>query len=126
MMASTIPMCRYLMILFVDGIASYTTYNGNMDSFPIDANALVLDYAGLQLQREFYSPVYEIKEQTESRIPDFRNLLYWSSDIKMDGKGYSQISFYTSDRPGKYAVVVQGINSNGLAGSKSVFFTVHK
>jgi hypothetical protein len=30
MMASTIPMCRYLMILFVDGIASYTTYNGNM------------------------------------------------------------------------------------------------
>jgi len=109
-----------------EGIASYTTYKGNLDDFQLDAKALIMEYQGLQLQREFYSPVYETKEQTENRIPDFRNLLYWSPDLKTYEKGYSQISFYTSDRPGKYAVVVQGINSNGIAGSKSMIFTVNK
>ena len=110
----------------IEGIVSYTTYKGNLDGFQIDPGALVLEYQGLQLQREFYSPMYETKEQTESRIPDFRNLLYWSPDIKTDENGSKQVNFYTSDRPGKYAVVVQGINSNGIAGSKIIYFTVKK
>lgn len=108
----------------IEGIVSYTTYKGNLDGFQIDPNALVLEYEGLQLQREFYSPVYVTKEQEESRLPDFRNLLYWSPDIKTDEEGSSALDFYTSDRPGRYAVVVQGINSNGNAGSKVVYFTV--
>ena len=107
-----------------EGIVSYSTYKGNLDGFQIDPNAIVLEYPGLQLQREFYSPLYETKEQAENRIPDFRNLLYWSPDIKTDEKGNRQISFYTSDKTGTYAVVVQGINSNGNAGSKAMFFTV--
>jgi hypothetical protein len=109
-----------------EGIVSYSTYKGNIDGFQLDPGTLMLEYQGLQLQREFYSPQYVTKEQTESRIPDFRNLLYWSPNLKTDGKGKSQISFYSSDRVGKYAVIVQGINSNGIAGSKTVFFTVNK
>ena len=110
----------------IEGIVSYTTYKGDLNGFQIDPGALVLEYEGLQLQREFYSPLYATKEQTESRLPDFRNLLYWSPDIKTDEKGSKQFSFYTSDRPGRYAVVVQGINSNGVAGSKIIYFTVKK
>jgi len=110
----------------IEGIVSYTTYKGNLDGFQIDPSALVLEYEGLQLQREFYSPVYATKEQAESRLPDFRNLLYWSPEIKTDGNRISSVNFYTSDRPGKYAVVVQGINSDGLAGSKVIYFTVKK
>lgn len=110
----------------IEGIVSYTTYKGNLDGFQIDPTALVLEYEGLQLQREFYSPTYATKEQVESRLPDFRNLLYWSPDIKTDEKGNKQVEFYTSDRPGKYAVVVQGINSNGVSGSKIIYFTVKK
>jgi hypothetical protein len=110
----------------IEGIVSYTTYKGNLDGFQIDPNALVLDYEGMQLQREFYSPVYVTKERAESRLPDFRNQLYWSPDIKTDEKGNKQVEFYTSDRPGTYAVVVQGINSNGVSGSKIIYFTVKK
>jgi len=109
-----------------EGIVSYSTYKGDLGGFQFDPSALVLNYEGLQLEREFYSPLYETKEQAESRIPDFRNLLYWSPNLKMDGKRKNQFSFYTSDRAGKYAVVVQGINFNGIAGSKTVFFTVKK
>lgn len=109
-----------------DGIVSYDTYKGDLDGYELDPNALILEYPGLQLHREFYSPVYDTREKLESRLPDFRNLLYWSPDIKSDENGQAQISFYTSDKTGKYAVVIQGINSNGLAGSKTVFFNVTK
>ena len=109
-----------------EGIVSYSTYNNDLASFQIDPDALVLDFQGLQLQREFYSPLYDTKEKAESRLPDFRNVLYWSPAIKTDEKGESQISFYISDRPGKYVVFVQGMTSNGAAGSKVEFFTVTK
>jgi hypothetical protein len=109
----------------IEGIVSFSTYKGNLDGFQLNPDALVVEYPGLQLQREFYSPVYETQEQLQSPLPDFRNLLYWAPDIKT-GKGNSKVEFYTSDRPGKYAAVVQGISSNGIAGSKIVYFTVSK
>jgi len=38
-------------------------------------------------------------------MPDFRNLLLWSPDIKTDVYGKKQIHFYSSDQQGKYMVV---------------------
>ena len=110
----------------IEGILSYGTFKGDLDGFQIDPKALVLEYPGLQLQREFYSPLYETKVQQESRLPDFRNLLFWSADIKTDEKEKRKITFFTADRPGKYAVVAQGINANGVAGSEVIFFSVKK
>ncbi|MCW3087006.1 MAG: hypothetical protein JWQ78_392 [Sediminibacterium sp.] len=109
-----------------DGIVSYTTYTGDLAGFPLDANALIVEYEGLQLQREFYSPVYETAAQVGSRLPDFRNVLYWSPDVRTNARGTQQLSFYTADLPGKYAVVIQGITANGLAGSTVSTFTVNK
>ena len=64
-----------------DGIVSYNTYNGDLDSYQLDPNSLVVEYDGLQLQREFYSPQYKTDEQLLSRKPDYRNVLYWSPDF---------------------------------------------
>lgn len=109
-----------------NGIISYTTYKGDLDGFQIDPNAVVLEYEGLQLQREFYSPVYETAMQVSSRMPDFRNLLYWSPNIKTGSLGNRQVSFYSSDRQGKYLVVLNGITASGQAGSKAFTFEVAK
>ena len=109
-----------------NGIISYTTYKGDLDGFQIDPNAVVLEYEGLQLQREFYAPVYDTEAQANSRMPDFRNLLYWSPNVKIGSLGNKQISFYTSDRQGKYIVVLEGITSSGQAGSKAITFDVSK
>jgi len=108
-----------------DGIVSFMTYDGRMDGFEIDPKAVTLEYQGLQLQREFYSPSYETKEQIENRTPDFRNVLFWSPDIHSENKN-TPISFYTSDKPGKYNVVVQGLSVNGMSGSKIMSFSVTK
>lgn len=106
------------------GLASYRTYNGDYPDFPIDKKALVMDYDGLLWAREFFSPVYETTENMESRVPDFRSLLYWSPSVKMDSNGKSSFSFYTSDQPGEYMVNIQGLAKGGLCGSTSFTFRV--
>lgn len=95
------------------GIVSFTTYEGTFDAFDLNTNLVAIDYNGLQLQREFYSPVYKSKEQIESRKPDLRNTLLWLPDITTDKNGKASIQFYTADRKGKYMIVVQGMNENG-------------
>jgi hypothetical protein len=107
-----------------NGIASFSTYEGVFDGFSLDPRLVAIDYDGLQLQREFYSPVYETKDQLEKRIPDFRNTLLWSPDITTDPDGKTMIHFYTSDKGGKYIVVLQGMSANGNFVSAHSFFEV--
>jgi hypothetical protein len=108
---------------FFQGLVNFVSYEGNLANYELDPKVTVLDYEGLQLQREFYSPRYG-NSDVDSHIPDFRNVLYWSSDLKTNENGESAISFYTSDMKGKYAVVVQGISTNGKCGEGITFFEV--
>jgi hypothetical protein len=109
-----------------DGILSFTTPKADLGGTEIDPHALVLDYEGMQLQREFYSPQYETADQINSRLPDFRNVLYWSPNVPIDAQGKGQVSFYTADQPGKYIGIIQGITSKGIPGSKYFTFEVTK
>lgn len=108
------------------GILNFTTYKGNMEGYAMNPNDLLLDYEGLQQQRIFYSPDYSTTDALQSRLPDFRDVLYWSPDVLTDAKGKGAISFYTGDIPGKYLVMLQGISSNGIAGSQQIILTVNK
>jgi hypothetical protein len=112
--------------IFADGLLSFTSYKGDMAATEINPHAVVLDYEGMQLEREFYSPVYQTETQQKSRLPDFRNVLYWSPDVNTNTSGKAGVSFYTSDKPGKYIVVMQGLTADGQAGSYSLKFDVNK
>jgi len=103
-----------------EGIFSFTTYKGDLGGVELNPKAVVIDYEGMQLRREFYSPAYEADAQAKSRIPDFRNMLYWTPTVSDQGK----ISFFTSDQAGKYVGVVQGLTNNGDAGSQYFMFDV--
>jgi hypothetical protein len=107
-----------------EGVFSFTTYKGDLGGVEIDPHAVVLDYEGLQLKREFYSPVYDTQKATDSRVPDFRSLLFWSPDVNTNAAGKGLVSFYTSDQKGKYVVSVQGINEEGDAGAQYFSFEV--
>ena len=106
------------------GIVNCVTYKGDLDGIDLDAHAAVLNYEGLQLERVFYSPAYETTQSVNSRLPDFRNVLYWMPDAGTDESGKKQLHFYTSDLPGKYAIVVQGLSSQGLPAASTAYFTV--
>jgi hypothetical protein len=103
-----------------DGIFSFTTYKGDLGGTELDTHAVVVDYEGLQLRRQFYSPAYDTESKATTRIPDFRNLLYWTPTVNM----MQGNSFYTSDQAGKYIGVVQGITASGQAGSQYFMFDV--
>ncbi|MFC6999240.1 hypothetical protein [Rufibacter roseus] len=109
-----------------NGVVSYTTYKGDLAGFQIDTRALLQEYEGLQLQREFYAPIYETEAQRLSRLPDLRNLLYWNSTLHTDKDGKTSVEFFTADLPGTFTVVVQGLTKNGLPGSKTFTFQVKK
>jgi hypothetical protein len=109
--------------LILNGIANFITYHPD-PAMLSDAHSMIIDYEGLQYQREFYSPIYETQEQFTSRLPDFRNVLYWSPEVKTDASGKAEINFYTSDRKGKYIAVFQGINADGKVGEQFFLFEV--
>lgn len=107
-----------------EGILNFETYKSDLAGYEFDPHAVIINYEGMQPQREFYSPVYETSQQTTSRLPDFRNLLYWSPSVFTNAQGKTQVTFYTSDRAGKYVGVLQGITATGEAGSQFFKFTV--
>jgi len=109
---------------FYDGVMNWITYKGDLGGYTLDPHATVVDYEGLQLEREFYSPSYAEGQAPESHLPDFRNVLYWSPALLMNASGKSEISFYASDIPGKYIVVVEGLAPDGSAGSSVWSFNV--
>jgi hypothetical protein len=57
-------------------------------------------------------------------MPDFRNVLLWEPYIHIHNNVEKQIDFYSADLPGKYAIVVQGLSSDGLLGSSIKYITV--
>ncbi len=115
---------HFLGAMVNDGVVSYISYQGDLGGYELDPNAVVIEYEGLQRQRIFYSPQYETSQQQQSRIPDLRNLLYWSPTVKTGTDGKQQFSFYSSDMKGNYTIVVQGLTAEGLAGSAVSTFSV--
>lgn len=107
-----------------DGIMNWITYKGDLGGYTLDPHATVVDYEGLQLEREFYSPSYAEGQAPESHLPDFRNVLYWTPEVAVDREGKGQVGFYTSDIPGRYVAVVEGLAADGSAGSGMISFEV--
>jgi hypothetical protein len=112
--------------LVYDGLVSYTTYTGDLAGFELDSRSLLQAYEGLQQQREFYAPRYETEEQQRSRLADFRNLLYWAPEVRLEANQNGTVNFYTSDQVGTYLVVIQGITENGVPGSQVATFRVEQ
>lgn len=109
---------------YFSGIASFITYKETFEAYELDPHIVSIDYNGLQLQREFYSPVYDTEEKKAIRVPDFRSTLFWSPDISVNKRQKKSINFYTADRPGTYLVVLQGVSNNGDAISAFSTFEV--
>jgi hypothetical protein len=106
------------------GIVSYTTYNGDLEGFELDTRYVNVDYEGLQLQREFYSPRHEYAKDSEARLPDQRSLLYWNANLATDATGKQNAQFFTSDVQGTYQVVVEGMTKDGASGFATHIFNV--
>jgi hypothetical protein len=50
----------------------------------------------------------------ESRLPDFRNTLYWESALHPDSSGNIRVEFFSSDFMSDYEVVIEGLTDKGV------------
>jgi hypothetical protein len=106
------------------GLVSFTSYDTDMAGVEIDPTTVTIDYEGLQLKQEFYSPRYETGPQRESRLPDRRTLLHFEPEIQTQPGRRTETEFYTSDLSGTFMIVVEGLSAGGIPGTAVAYFTV--
>ena len=78
---------------------------------------------GFSPMREFISPDYT--SSTQKYIAnDLRSTIYWKPNLVSDKDGETSFEFHTSDQPGKYRIIVQGIDIEGKLGYSMLEFDV--
>ncbi len=105
-------------------ILNVITKTGDMSAFAFDSRLFRQAHNCYSPEFLFNSPDYTVDSIRTSRIPDFRNLLYWNPDINFDKNSESEIKFYTSDEATEYTVIVEGINRDGTIEHRQVLFKV--
>lgn len=95
-------------------IFSLITKDGNMGAFDFDKRIFRQSFHAYQPEFDFHSPDYSDEKMKNSRIPDFRNVLYWNPDVSFSDQNRAEVQFFTSDESAIYKVVVEGINSEGM------------
>ncbi|TSJ39129.1 carboxypeptidase regulatory-like domain-containing protein, partial [Mucilaginibacter corticis] len=78
---------------------------------------------GYNKVRRFYSPRYE-RPDAGNKQPDLRSTIYWNPYVNTDATGKATFDFYNADGPGKYRVVVEGINAAGELGRQVYTYKV--
>jgi hypothetical protein len=93
-----------------------------------DFAGIDLPSSGIFIRFPFLSDLDITDNQPSSlpNIPDTRNTAYWQPDLVLKAGEPYRYSFITSDTPGKYAIILKGLTSEGLPFRQVREFTVLK
>jgi len=106
------------------GIINVITKAGDLSGVSLPEDAVRFKYRVVESVPSFISPVYSTEVLRNSRIPDFRNTLYWNPSVKLSVTNKVPVEFWTSDGVGSYEVTLQGVNSEGAPVSARKVITV--
>ncbi len=108
----------------VGGVLVITTKRGAGTSSYNRYSPGVVTYApkGFYVNREFYSPKYETDPDPK---PDLRTTVYWNPQMISDVNGKANVSFYNTDQPGTYRIVIEGIDGFGNLARKVYTYNVN-
>jgi len=95
------------------GLINIVTKSGDFSCVALDDYMTRLKYRVVDPVLTFFAPDPTSTNTVEGNIPDFRNTMYWNPSVKPDVKGKTEISFWTSDIPLKYSIIIQGVSSSG-------------
>ena len=102
------------------GLVVVETKDGDFPKEFMQPHIKSLDIASSQLQKNYYSPNYDVDNLT--RIPDNRYQLWWNPNVSISAS--KTFNFYTSDLLGKFEVILEGFTSEGDPVSLSETFVV--
>lgn len=95
------------------GIVSVITRKGTYGETPLPPGALRTPFRMYDPAEPFTIPGYGEDELAGGRIPDFRNTVFWKSDLRSDSSGKFRCEFRSSDDAGDYEITVNVIDGNG-------------
>jgi hypothetical protein len=117
----------YVADIIFDGIIQFITKKANLSAIEFDKSLFREEFRSVQNISCFYSPDYSTDSLRNSRIPDFRNTLYWNPCLMTDKNGKATAEFFTSDEPGEYTVVVEGMSPDGtITRTEKKFFVAER
>lgn len=88
-----------------------TTFSGNGAYLKHQTGTCLLKPLYFTSSAKFYSPAYRVA--TDTTLTDTRSTIYWNPNIITDETGKAAISFYTSQKPGNYTLLLEGTDLNG-------------
>lgn len=98
---------------FFSGIVNVITKSGDFSCVSLPEYLTRLAYRVIDPVRSFVSPDYSSEEFKDSRIPDYRNTLYWNPSVKTEKDGKTRVEFWSSDNKSDYIINIQGITREG-------------
>jgi hypothetical protein len=107
-----------------DGIIHITSFDGDARCFTLPEMAVRRSFLMLIPEQKFQVPDYQNK--SSSKLPDFRNTLYFNPKIRTDAVGKASFTFPASDVVGTFEIRIEGIAEKGLAGSIKHMIQVNK
>ncbi|MDZ7635602.1 MAG: hypothetical protein U5L72_14690 [Bacteroidales bacterium] len=93
------------------GILNVITRNGNFTETGLPANILRSSYTMADPSSRFVAPDHSSKG--DSRIPDFRNTIFWDGNLKKDSAGGLSVEFWGSDDTQTCDITVTIIDKSG-------------
>ena len=106
-----------------NGVLAFFTKTGRIDPKEIETpNNLTIDVEGYQKRAEFYKVIHD--NNKANTIPDYRTVLLWEPDLNTSETENSLVKYYTSDVPGEYTIVIEGITKTGQLGFTTQKFQV--
>ena len=103
-------------------ISIYTKSGVSVDN--TDPNFQIVKLPGFSKARKFKAPEYS-DPKTDADQADYRATLYWNPVVETDPvKGSAHVSFFASDLPGLYRVVVEGVTAEGTPIRSELYLTI--
>ncbi|PHN03546.1 hypothetical protein [Flavilitoribacter nigricans] len=103
--------------LFYNGVIQLISFEKDGRCFRLPENALQRSFLTLLPERQFSVPDYAA--QPDSRLPDFRNTLYWDPSVHTDEQGKATVRFFTGDAVGNFEIRLEGVSPEGHLGSSA-------
>lgn len=76
---------------------------------------------GLYAARQYYAPDYSAPQE-HADLRDLRSTIFWKPDVTTDDNGEASFEYYAANEPGRYRIVVEGIDAAGRI-ARSVSYT---
>ena len=112
--------------IVTDGIINIVSHKGDLSVLEFDRSILRQEYDMLLDSYDVSEPDYSTDSLRMSRIPDYRNTLYWNPSVWTDSGGDAAVEFWTSDEAGEFLVITDFTATDGRRGRKITPFRVTK